>query len=150
MRQLRSLFSSSGMKSVHVHITLNYYPKYWVGQKVDLASILPLWKIWMNFFCQPKHTILLSNMMIIVAVYPLRTCYVEITEYALILLKCLIEMSVIFLNYDSSIRKEAQRDKVSCSSSPSYYTAEREFKIRSVGNPYMNSSQMPDTFLLYA
>lgn len=51
-------------------------------------------------------------MMIIVAVYPLRTCYVEITEYALILLKCLIEMSVIFLNYDSSIRKEAQRDKV--------------------------------------
>lgn len=104
----------------------------------------------MNFFCQPKYTFLLSNVMIIVAVCSLRTCYVEITEYALILLKCLIEMGVIFLNHDSSIRKEAQRDKVSCSCSPSYYMAEREFKIRSIGNPYTNSSQMLDTFLLYA
>ena len=45
-----------------------------------------------ELFCQPKYIFLLSNMMIIVAVCSLRTCYVEITEYALILLKCLIEM----------------------------------------------------------
>ena len=59
------LFSASVMKSCRVHINLTYCPKY---------------------------IFLLSNVTVIVAVCSLRTCYVEITDHTLTLLKCLIEM----------------------------------------------------------
>ena len=72
-----------------------------------------LCKILMNFFGQPKYILLLSNMMIIVAVCSLTTCYVEITEYALIILKCLIEMGECYFFKAWFINKKGESKRQS-------------------------------------